>query len=133
MPHLRAVSVFILPLLLLTGCSSGHKASKPEPTPVDLPATQVKAIETDLVSGRPLRVRRAIEIAPGTRLEKSFVRQLHGLKVSFDTDTAVTAGADQVSVRATVTAADGTQQQWDVTLDLIEGRYVIADTHVIEE
>lgn len=133
MSHVRAFAALLVPMTLLTGCTSGSKARGPEPTPVDLPATQVKAIETDLVSGRPLRVRRAIEIAPGTRLEKSFVRQLHGLKVSFDTDTAVAAGADQVSVRATVTAADGTQQQWDVTLDLIEGRYVIADTHVIEE
>jgi hypothetical protein len=112
------------------GCTSSKPASTPTegPTPAHLPEDQVRRLQDDLTSGIPARVRRAVELPARQRLDPAFVDQLAGVTIDLDVDTAVISGDDQVSATATITRADGTGEQWQVTLDHLDGTYKIADT-----
>lgn len=128
---IRAVGVAAL-CLLATGCSHGNPFPKSQPTsdatPVEVSSAQVNRLADDLVSGAPARVRQAVEMPAGQRMDPRFVQQLDELTVIFDTSSAVAIGADQVQLAATVTTADGETEQWRVILDQVDGRYLIADT-----
>lgn len=131
-PHRNAGWIAALTVCcgLAAGCTSSKPASTPsdEPTPAHLPEAQVRRLQDDLTSGTPARVRRAVELPAHQRLDPAFVDQLAGVTIEIDVDTAVVSGDDQVSATATVTRADGTDEQWQVTLDHLDGAYQIADT-----
>jgi hypothetical protein len=122
-------------VLSLSACSHAEPPDKEEPvatpTKVHLPRAQIHRIQRNLVSGSEQRVRRVVELPPGEPLDETFVPSLEGLVIVFDQSTAVAAGPDQVVVAATVTQADGATTQWQVTLDRIKGRYLIADTRAV--
>ncbi len=131
----------LVPLLclgaLVAGCThsgSPHATSSTaSPTPVRLPSVEVHRIQADLVSGDPRRIREALDVPPGRRLDPAFLRQMHGLEITFQVSTAVTAGPNQVALDARVTSPDGRKMTWRVTLDHVDGRYLVADTRPIQK
>lgn len=95
-----------------------------------MPADQLHWLQTALVSGRPHRMRQAIEMPRGQTLRGSFVRELHRLSLHFEPASATRAGFRQVRVLARVSGPTGTKV-WQVTLDRIHGRYLLATTKIV--
>lgn len=135
--RLLAVAAAILLALSAAACThadlSDSKKTTPTPTPtaVVIPRARLDHLQDDLGSGERQRVRRAVELPPGVRLEPSFIDSLDGLSFEFDASSAVEAGPGQVAIAAVVTDAAGTVTRWQVTLDRIHGEYLIADTRPV--
>src|SRR5690242_1662121 len=145
MLHVRGITApmclrrSLLPLLLLglllAGCThngSARASSTESPSrPVHLPIPEVRRLQADLVSGDEEKVREALEMPTGRRLQPGFVHQLHELRIVFQPATAVAVGPQQVALDARVTSPDGTMT-WRVTLDHVQGGYLVSDTRQVQ-
>ena len=129
-----AVAALATTAMAVSSCS--HDDHKPKaashasasPTPVSLPTGQLRSIQTKLTSGRPAQVRDVMSVPTDQRLQASFVRQLAGLTIDFDRETAVSAGPNRVQVHATVTGADKSPRDWIVLLGRSGQSYVVLTT-----
>ena len=136
MSRARGIVSLLLSGLLLSGCSHGASEARqptaPAPTPTDLPAAQVRRIESDLVSGKVRRLRRSVELPAGVMLDRRLLADLDHLSITFDLSTAIVIGENQVQVTAEVTSDDGAHRQWAVILDHVGNRYVVAGTRPVK-
>jgi hypothetical protein len=131
-----AIASAVLAAVFIGTASCSHHDAKAgpskrpstSPTPVNLPAEQVRALQTDLTSGRPAQVRAVMAVPTKQALRPDFVRQLAGLNISLHRETAVEAGKDRVEVHATVSGRDKIAHEWIVLLGQEGQRYVVLST-----